>query len=204
MLDRKPAFSVMGGDEKEKGAVTGISLCILPDCDETCRDRGLDRCEGPFLPHFRAVRGPDLRRRALTQAHCIATCHTRVLGCGRKIMFNRLVRLLVVTLALSTPAKADGLFGAIAFSPSTGKVGAGWNFSSKQDASADSVARCGVGDCSAVVVFPNCGAVAVGEGFGMGFSADQSVAKAEETALANCSGYTANCLIVQSFCNEGS
>ena len=38
---------------------------------------------------------------------------------------------------------------------------------------------------------------------GMGFSADKSVAKAEETALTNCTGYTANCLITMSFCNEG-
>ena len=126
------------------------------------------------------------------------------LGCEREDMSYRLATAFVVTLALGAPAMADGLFGAIAFSPSTGKVGAGWNFASKDEASADSLARCGVGDCSAVVVFPNCGAVAVGDGFGMGFSADQSVAKAEETALANCSGYTANCLIVQSFCNEGS
>ena len=119
-------------------------------------------------------------------------------------MSDRLATAFAFTLALAAPAFAEGLFGAIAFSPSTGKVGAGWNFATKDEASADSISRCGVGDCSAVVVFPNCGAVAVGDGFGMGFSADQSVAKAEETALANCSGYTANCLIVQSFCNEGS
>lgn len=129
-------------------------------------------------------------------------------GFERNAMSLRLAAPLLIALAapvlLATPVLADGLFGAIAFSPSTGKVGAGWNFASKGEASADAVSRCGVGDCDAVVVFPNCGAVAVGDGFGMGFSADKSVAKAEETALANCSGYTSNCLIVQSFCNEGS
>lgn len=144
--------------------------------------------------------------RALTLAHGIATYLTVVpfwLGKG-EIMYSRLTAAFVFTVALAAPVMADGLFGAISFSPSTGKVGAGWNFASKDEASSDAITRCGVGDCSAVVVFPNCGAVAVGDGFGMGFSADQSVAKAEETALANCSGYTANCLIVQSFCNEGS
>jgi hypothetical protein len=117
------------------------------------------------------------------------------------------MRVLVaatVLSALAMPALADGLFGAIAFSPGTGKVGTGYNFASKAEASAEAVTQCGVGDCGAVVVFPHCGAVAVGDGYGMGFSADKSVAKAEETALANCSGYTANCLIVQSFCNDGS
>ena len=112
--------------------------------------------------------------------------------------------LLASALAfgLALPVSAADLFGAIAFSPSTGKVGGGWNFAAKSDASAEAVTQCGVGDCAAVVIFPSCGAVAVGDGYGMGFSADGSAAKAEETALANCSGYTANCLITMSFCND--
>lgn len=113
------------------------------------------------------------------------------------------ISVLAAPLAVR-PAMADGLFGAIAFSPSTGKVGNGFNFASKAEASAESVKQCGVADCAPVVVFPNCGAVAVGDGYGMGFSANKSVAKSEETALANCSGYTSNCLITMSFCNEGS
>lgn len=116
-----------------------------------------------------------------------------------------LVLLTVCALPLMmVPAAADGLFGAIAFSASTGKVGSGYNFASKGEASSEAVTQCGIGDCAAVVVFPNCGAVAVGDGFGMGFSANKSVAKSEETALANCSSYTSNCLITMSFCNEGS
>ncbi|NBZ89739.1 DUF4189 domain-containing protein [Stagnihabitans tardus] len=114
-----------------------------------------------------------------------------------------LVLASALTLGLAMPVAAADLFGAIAFSPSTGKVGGGWNFASKDDASGEAVTQCGVGDCAAVVVFPSCGAVAVGDGYGMGFSADPSAAKAEETALANCSGYTANCLITMSFCNDG-
>lgn len=105
--------------------------------------------------------------------------------------------------ALPLPAAAADLFGAIAFSPSTGKVGGGWNFATKAQATGEAVKQCGVGDCSAVVTFPHCGAVAVGDGYGMGFSADKTAAKAEETALANCSGYTSNCLITMSFCNDG-
>ncbi len=122
-------------------------------------------------------------------------------------MSYRITLALITALALpamASPAAAGKLFGAIAFSPSSGKVGLGFNFASKGEASTEAVTQCGVGDCSAVVVFPNCGAVAVGDGYGMGFSADKSAAKAEDTALANCSGYTKNCLIVQSYCNEGS
>lgn len=122
-------------------------------------------------------------------------------------MNHRFAMALSAALALSgmaAPAFAEKLYGAIAFSPSTGKWGQGVNFPAKEDATTEAVNQCGVGDCEAVVVFPACGAVAVGDGFGMGFSADKSVAKSEETALANCNQYTTNCLITTSFCNSGS
>ncbi len=114
---------------------------------------------------------------------------------------------LVLTCALTLPvaagsAMADKLFGAIAFSPSTGKVGGGWNFAAKKDAKTEAINQCGVDDCDAVVTFPNCGAVAVGDGYGMGFSADKSVARSEEVALAKCDGFTSNCLVTLSFCNQ--
>ena len=120
---------------------------------------------------------------------------------------NRILALGFCALTLPVaagPAMADALFGAIAFSPLTGKVGGGWNYATKKEASSRAVSQCGAADCATVVVFPNCGAVAVGAGYGMGYSADRSVAKSEETAIANCTGYTANCLITMSFCNEGS
>ena len=122
-------------------------------------------------------------------------------------MSNTHAVLALCALALtagSAPAKAEKLFGAIAFSASTGKVGGGWNYAAKKAATSEAVNQCGADDCDTVVVFPNCGAIAVGDGYGMGFSADKSVAKSEETALSNCTGYTTNCLVVQSFCNEGS
>ena len=121
-------------------------------------------------------------------------------------MRTRLAFALVCALGLTVgaaPAMAEKLFGAIAFSPSTGKVGVGWNFAGKPDASSEAVGQCGVDDCDTVVVFPNCAAVAVGDGYGMGFSADKSVEQSEETALSNCDGFTTNCLVTMSFCNEG-
>lgn len=121
-------------------------------------------------------------------------------------MRSRLAFALVCAAGLSVgaaPAMAETLFGAIAFSPSTGKVGGGWNFAGETDAASEAVVQCGAEDCDTVVVFPSCAAVAVGDGYGMGFSADESVEKSEETALANCDGFTTNCLVTMSFCNEG-
>ena len=122
-------------------------------------------------------------------------------------MLTRFATIAFCALTLPVaagPAMADALFGAIAFSPATGKVGGGWNYATKKEATSRAVSQCGADDCNTVVVFPNCGAVAVGDGYGMGYSADKSVAKSEETAIANCTGYTGNCLITMSFCNEGS
>lgn len=121
-------------------------------------------------------------------------------------MRNRIAVVLALAAGLAggvAPAMADGLFGAIAFSPSTGKVGGGWNFAAEGDASSEAVAQCGVEDCQTVVTFPSCGAVAVGDGYGMGFSSDASVEQSEAAALANCDGFTTNCLVTMSFCNEG-
>ena len=115
---------------------------------------------------------------------------------------SRLVVALGLAL-LADPAMADELFGAIAFSPSTGKVGGGWNFAAKDEASSEAVAQCGVDDCETVVTFPNCGAVAVGDGYGMGFSADKTAEQSEATALSTCDGYTTNCTVTMTFCNEG-
>lgn len=109
---------------------------------------------------------------------------------------------LTVSL-LAVPALAGDLAAAIAFSPSTGKSGAAWNFETKGQAEAEAYNQCGVEDCDTVMVFAQCGALAVGDGYGMGYAADLSAAVAEEKALANCSGYTGNCQITLSFCNEG-
>ena len=111
--------------------------------------------------------------------------------------------MIICALSLSAvPAMAEKVFGAIAFSSSTGKFGWVKNTATKADAQSEAVAQCGVDDCDTVVVFPNCAALSVGDGFGMGFSADKSASRAEDTALAQCDGFTTSCIISASFCND--
>ncbi|MEI6097912.1 MAG: DUF4189 domain-containing protein [Alphaproteobacteria bacterium] len=120
-------------------------------------------------------------------------------------MRNLSALLMALTVALSlgaAPAMADNVFGAIAFSASTGKFGWVKNTADKVAAQSEAVAQCGVEDCATIVTFPNCAAISVGDGFGMGFSADTSLAKAEETALTQCDGFTTNCIISASLCND--
>ncbi len=108
---------------------------------------------------------------------------------------------LSVTM-FAAPAMAEGLFGAIAFSPSTGQYGWAKNQSAQDGASIEAVSGCGVDDCEAVVTFPNCAAMSVGDGYGMGFSKAKSVGDAEVAALAKCDEFTTNCIVSASVCND--
>lgn len=110
----------------------------------------------------------------------------------------------VVLLVLAAgPAAAQDLFASIAFSPSTGKAGASWNYATGVEAEGEAVVQCGVDDCGPVMVFGQCGAIAVGDGYGMGYAADPLTAVADEKALANCNDFTTNCAVTMSLCNEG-
>ena len=102
------------------------------------------------------------------------------------------------------PAVAQDLFAAIAFSAATGKAGASWNYATDGEAEGQAVAQCGVDDCAPVMVFGQCGAIAVGDGYGMGYAADPVASVADAKALENCSGFTSNCAVTMSLCNEGS
>ena len=115
----------------------------------------------------------------------------------------RLAFVLASGLALAAaPVLAEGLFGAFAFSPSTGQYGWAKNAADQDSAASEAVSGCGVDDCAMVVAFPNCAALSVGDGFGMGFSKAKSVAKSEETALARCDEFTTNCIVSASLCND--
>lgn len=115
-----------------------------------------------------------------------------------------LIALLAAPMAVTgAGASAEGLYAAIAFSPSTGLSGSAWNFDTDALAETEAYGQCGVDDCYTAVVFQQCGAIAVGDGYGMGFAADLSSATAQDTALASCSEFTTNCQVTASFCNEG-
>ena len=102
----------------------------------------------------------------------------------------------------AAPAMAENLFGAIAFSPSTGQYGWAKNQTVDTGAADEAVSGCGVDDCESVVVFANCAALSVGDGYGMGFSKAKTLAKAEDAALSKCDEFTTNCIVSTSVCND--
>ncbi len=100
-------------------------------------------------------------------------------------------------------AQAKDLYAAIAFSPSSGLAGSAWNYDSADLAETEAFLQCGQQDCYTAVTFNKCGAIAVGDGFGMGFGQDKTSEKAIALALGTCGGYTTNCQITATVCNDG-
>jgi len=120
--------------------------------------------------------------------------------------------LLVAALsaAMMLPALAENPYGAIAISPSTGKVSGSWNFGNQSAANTRAISRCnaltnGAGDCIATVAVHQhlCGALATDsvQGTWRGGVANTRAA-AKSAALSNLG--SSNGRIAYSICNSGN
>jgi hypothetical protein len=120
-------------------------------------------------------------------------------------MRNLIVLPVSFALAMLVPGAsfAEGLYAAIAFSPATGQSGTSWNYETSMLAETEAYLQCGAEDCDTVVVFQQCGAIAVGRELYYGYGYDLSSATAIETALQQCDALTTNCEITAAFCNDG-
>lgn len=116
---------------------------------------------------------------------------------------GRSLSLVAVFVTFLPGAALAELYAAIAFSPSTGYSGTSWNFSSQGAAEDEAYAQCGYTDCGTVLWFTQCGAIAVGDGYGYGTGYAPALSTATDTALQNCYGYADNCEITAAFCNDG-
>jgi hypothetical protein len=99
-------------------------------------------------------------------------------------------------------AVAEG-YGAIAFSRTTGAIGWGFDYPSREAAEQGAVANCvqHAGDCAVATWFRDaCGAIAVGDGHGFGAEWGEEAQSAEAAALRTCRSYTGNCTVRRSVC----
>ena len=95
--------------------------------------------------------------------------------------------LVIVPLLASHAAAA--LYGAIAYSESTGKYGYSYNFAYLSDAEADAIAHCGATDATVVAwCWNEYAALAVDDDGNYGYSSGESKEEAESTALSYCTG----------------
>ena len=119
------------------------------------------------------------------------------------MMGIRAAALIAAAALAAGPALAEGLYAAIAVSESTGKAGSAWNYDTEALAETEAYWQCGQEDCQTAIIFQQCGAIAVGDGYGWGAASDLSSAVAIDTALEICTQNTSNCEITAAFCNEG-
>jgi hypothetical protein len=87
-----------------------------------------------------------------------------------------------ISIAESTPARADVGWGAIAYS-SNGSNGQAWDYPSGASAGQAAVRVCGYTDCDVLTQFMGCGAVARNETVAHG-GHGRTLAAAEASALA--------------------
>ncbi len=100
------------------------------------------------------------------------------------------------------------LYGAIAFSPSTGAHGYSFNYANRAAAEKRAINECemnaGSDDCRAILWFHNaCGALAVGDNaYGSGWGTNMLYAA--QYAVESCKKFTANCKVVRWVCTSNA
>ena len=98
---------------------------------------------------------------------------------------------------MPAPVIDAGTFGAIAYSPSTGKIGYAYGFGDGEAAKANAVSSCGVGDCAWQVMESNQYAVLASGTGGVGVAWNADLWTAQNDALAACSAKGENCVVNQ-------
>lgn len=100
------------------------------------------------------------------------------------------------------------LYGALAFSPSTGAHGYSFDYANRAAAERRAINECeknaGSSDCQAVVWFHNaCGALAVGDNaYGSGWGTDMLYAALY--AVESCEELTDNCKVIRWVCTSNA
>jgi ABC-type sugar transport system substrate-binding protein len=126
-----------------------------------------------------------------------------------RVAFRRLLAVLLVAAGLlggtgiTAPTAGALGWGAIAISPTTGRVGYSQGLNSAIEAEQAAVGLCKSRDCRAVVNFTKaCGAVAQSiQNTSWGWGWDHDSTGAQNKALISCSQYGAGCRVAGWICS---
>jgi ABC-type sugar transport system substrate-binding protein len=126
-----------------------------------------------------------------------------------RVAFRRLLAVLLVAAGLlggtgiTAPTAGALGWGAIAISPTTGRVGYSQGLNSAIEAEQAAVGLCKSRDCRAVVNFTKaCGAVAQSiQNTSWGWGWDHDSIGAQNKALITCSQYGAGCRVAGWICS---
>ena len=125
-----------------------------------------------------------------------------------RVALRRLLAVLLVAAGLfggtgiTAPTAGALGWGAIAISPTSGRVGYSEGLNSAIEAEKAAVGLCKARDCRAVVNFTKaCGAVAQAFNASWAWGLDRSNTDAQKRALISCSRYGAGCRVVGWICS---
>lgn len=110
--------------------------------------------------------------------------------------------LVCLGVGIHASRAAGESYGAIAYSRTTGAIGWGFDYPSREAAESGAVANCRqhAGDCAVATWFRDaCGAIAVGDN-GYGAEWGEEAKGAEDAALTRCRGRALNCTVRRSVC----
>ena len=121
--------------------------------------------------------------------------------------FLKYASLAISTILIGCGGGGDNgnaIYGSIAINSVTRAAGITARYGSQADANSNAINKCGTG-CATVLEFSGsgqCGAVARGTDFALGWSSADSQSKAESSALAKCtSAGGMSCTVQLSMCN---
>ncbi len=96
-------------------------------------------------------------------------------------------------------------YGAIAYSPSTGRYGTSWNFTSQAEANRGAMNICNRSDCQVLLPLENsCGALLRARNGGYVWSGGRTLYEAKLSASNECTRLHKSCKFVCSLCSRGN
>jgi hypothetical protein len=95
-------------------------------------------------------------------------------------------------------------YGAVAYSPSTGRFGSSWNFTSPDNAEKRAMQMCGRSDCRVLLELnDSCGALAVSRTGGYVWGEGSSLYEAKLLTSNRCTAQYGGCKLICSICSAG-
>ena len=133
-----------------------------------------------------------------------------VLNGSRLGKFLGIVIVLMSSVLSFHPAGAEGselddAYGAIAYSPSTGKFGSSWNNRSPEAAERQAMSMCNRSDCRVLTPLANnCGALAVARNGGYIWATGATLYDAKLRTSNRCTQKYGGCKLICSVCSRGN
>ena len=141
----------------------------------------------------------------------MSTKQESVISKGARLVRNLGLLIVLLSSVTSFPAapterfEMDEVYGAIAYSPSTGRFGSSWNSRSPEGAERQAMSMCNRSDCRVLMPLANnCGALAVARNGGYIWATGATLYDAKLRTSNRCTQKYGGCKLICSVCSRGN